>query len=214
MTDSDLAPGAKPVSDAVPDPDAAPVPGGAPTLDAEQAADAEQALDSGQVPDAEQDMDAAPAADADLRAATVRRAPRFGAFIVVGGLLGFLVTAIVTMQFPADPAVGLLATVGYFSIFGISAGIALGALVAIVLDRRSRRRSRRATVEHAAVRTEPTDEAVDTTVIDTGSGALADADLSPDSGTDVESSRDGARTKRPAAGGSTFPNEPETEPPS
>mgnify|MGYP003945942375 CR=1 FL=1 len=87
----------------------------------------------------------------DLQQATVRRAPKFGAFIAVGGLIGFLVTAIVTMQFPADPAIGMTALVAYFSIFGVSAGAAIGALLALVIDRRSRRNVHQVTVEHAEV---------------------------------------------------------------
>ena len=55
------------------------------------------------------------------------------------------------MQFPADPKIGLVATVAYFSLFGISAGVAIGALIAIVLDRRSHRRTRPVQVEHADV---------------------------------------------------------------
>jgi len=89
--------------------------------------------------------------DAVVQDATVRRAPRYGAFIAVGGLVGFLVTAIVTMQFPADPKVGMVALVAYFSLFGVSAGVALGALTAILLDRRSFRRTRTVQVERAEV---------------------------------------------------------------
>lgn len=89
--------------------------------------------------------------EGDVQDATVRRAPRYGAFIAVGALVGFIVTAIVTMQFPADPNVGLIASLAYFSLFGVSAGAALGALVAIVLDRRSQKRTRTVQVEHAEV---------------------------------------------------------------
>jgi hypothetical protein len=89
--------------------------------------------------------------EGELQDATVRRAPRYGAFIAVGALVGFLVTAIVTMQFPADPNVGLIASLAYFSLFGVSAGIALGALMAIVFDRRSLKRTRSVRVEHAEV---------------------------------------------------------------
>ena len=92
-----------------------------------------------------------PQPEPELQGAVARRAPRFGAFIAVGALVGFLATAIVTMQFPADPKVGLLALVAYFSIFGVSAGAALGALVAILLDRRSLKRTRAVRVEHAEV---------------------------------------------------------------
>lgn len=89
--------------------------------------------------------------EGDVQDATVRRAPRYGAFIAVGALIGFIVTAIVTMQFPADPNVGLIASLAYFSLFGVSAGAALGALIALILDRRSLRRTRTVQVEHAEV---------------------------------------------------------------
>lgn len=72
---------------------------------------------------------------------SIRRAPRFSAFIVVGALVGLIVTLIVTSLFPADPAVGLSATFGYFALFGVPVGAALGALLAIVLDRRATRRA-------------------------------------------------------------------------
>lgn len=72
----------------------------------------------------------------------VRRAPKISAFLVVGGLFGFLATLVVTSLFPADPLVGFVALLGYFSLFGITAGVLLGAIVGISLDRRSRRRAR------------------------------------------------------------------------
>lgn len=97
-------------------------------------------------------IDPQPAApEGEVQDATIRRAPKYAAFVVVGGLVGFVVTAIVTMQFPADPNVGLIALVAYFSLFGVSAGIVIGAVIAIVLDRRSLRRARPAKVEHAEV---------------------------------------------------------------
>ena len=70
-----------------------------------------------------------------------------GAFVVVGGLVGMLATLVLTSLQPADPNVGFLALFGYFSIFGIPAGIALGALVALILDAVSRRRAKAAEFE-------------------------------------------------------------------
>jgi len=107
--------------------------------------------DNGGMSQTEPSADPAGEETAGVQEATVRRAPRFAAFIVVGALVGFIVTAAVTMQFPADPAVGMIALVAYFSLFGVSAGAALGALLALILDRRSRRRERRVRVEHAVV---------------------------------------------------------------
>jgi len=73
---------------------------------------------------------------------TVRRAPKYGAFLVVGGLIGLITTLILTSLQPADPNVGFWALFAYFSLYGVPAGIALGALVAITLDVISRRRAK------------------------------------------------------------------------
>lgn len=73
---------------------------------------------------------------------TVRRAPKYGAFLVVGGLIGLIATLILTSLQPADPNVGFGALFAYFSLYGVPAGVALGALVAIVLDVISRRRTK------------------------------------------------------------------------
>ncbi len=77
----------------------------------------------------------------------LRRAPKFGAFMAVGGLIGALATLVATSLFPSDPAVGFVALFAYFALFGIPAGVALGAALALVLDRRSSKRARTATAE-------------------------------------------------------------------
>jgi MFS family permease len=73
---------------------------------------------------------------------SVRRAPKIPAFLVVGGLLGFIATLIITGLFPSDPSVGFTTLAAYFSLYGITIGVLVGAIVGIVLDRRSRRRAR------------------------------------------------------------------------
>lgn len=77
---------------------------------------------------------------------SIRRAPKVGVFLVVGAVLGALVTLILTSLFKADPNVGFLASYAYFCLFGIPAGLLLGALVALVLDVVSNRRARTVTV--------------------------------------------------------------------
>jgi len=81
----------------------------------------------------------------------IRRAPKYPAFIVVGALVGAIVTFIVTKQFPVDPSVGFLPIFGYFCLYGVTAGVVLGALVAIILDRISARRAKTVTVEREVV---------------------------------------------------------------
>lgn len=82
---------------------------------------------------------------------TIRRAPRLGAFLFVGGALGAITTLVLTSLFPADPAVGFAASFGYFALYGIPAGVLLGAIVGILLDVVSLRRSRTVTVERDVV---------------------------------------------------------------
>jgi hypothetical protein len=86
--------------------------------------------------------------------ARIRRAPKFGPFLIIGGGIGAIVTFILTMSFPVDPVVGFGALFGYFSLFGIPAGVAVGALIALTLDQVSIRRARAATVEHETVEPE------------------------------------------------------------
>ena len=75
--------------------------------------------------------------------------------MTVGGLIGFLVVLIITPLFPADPLVGLPALIGYFSIFGVTAGVLLGAVVGVVLDRRSQQQARTVDAERQVVDAAP-----------------------------------------------------------
>jgi hypothetical protein len=81
----------------------------------------------------------------------IRRAPKYPAFMIVGGGIGAIATYIVTSLFPVDPQVGFGALFGYFSLFGIPAGVVLGALLALILDRRASRRSKTVEVEREVV---------------------------------------------------------------
>jgi len=81
----------------------------------------------------------------------IRRAPKFPAFMVVGGAVGAIVTLIVTSQFPADPSVGFGALFAYFCLYGVTAGVVLGAVLAIILDRVSARRAKTVSVEREIV---------------------------------------------------------------
>ena len=76
----------------------------------------------------------------------IRRAPSIGVFLIFGAMLGALVTLVLTSLCEPDPKVGFLATFAYFCLYGIPAGLALGGLVALVLDRLSSRRARTVTV--------------------------------------------------------------------
>jgi hypothetical protein len=83
---------------------------------------------------------------------TIRRAPKFSVFVVVGALVGFLVTLVLTSLYPADPAVGFAATLGFLSLFGIPLGGIMGAAIAIAFDYRASRRASTVIAGKLAVR--------------------------------------------------------------
>ncbi len=69
------------------------------------------------------------------RTVRIRRAPKFSVFVILGGLIGLIVSLILTASFPIDPTVGFGPTFGYFAIYGVVAGVLVGSLVALLLDR-------------------------------------------------------------------------------
>jgi hypothetical protein len=73
---------------------------------------------------------------------SIRRAPKFSVFVVLGALLGVLASLILTASFPIDKTVGFAATFGYFAIYGFVAGILVGSIVALIFDRVLSRRSK------------------------------------------------------------------------
>ena len=72
----------------------------------------------------------------------IRRAPKLAPFVLLGAAVGLFGTLIATSLFPADPTVGFSVLAGYFSLYGVTAGIAVGVLWWLVLDRRSKKRER------------------------------------------------------------------------
>ena len=97
---------------------------------------------------------------------TIRRAPKFSVFVVVGALIGFLVTLVLTSLFPTDPEVGFGASLGYFSLFGISFGAVIGAVIALIFDRRSTRHTSQVIAGKLAVHVEEEPSRVDDTTPD------------------------------------------------
>jgi len=76
-----------------------------------------------------------------------RRAPKFAPFAGLGIAFGLIGTIVATSLFPADPGVGFSVLVGYFSLFGVSAGLAIGIVWWLILDWRSKRRARQIRAE-------------------------------------------------------------------
>ncbi|MGD8169847.1 hypothetical protein ACEXOS_021760 [Herbiconiux sp. P16] len=83
-------------------------------------------------------------------AVSVRRAPRYYRFMAVGFAVGLLVTIILTFAFPEQDSFNRLQVFGFVGLFVVALFVAIGALVAIALDRASRKRSRTVSAERIA----------------------------------------------------------------
>lgn len=90
----------------------------------------------------------------------VRRAPKYSVFLAVGAAVGLLVAMILTFAFDGSaqisPNTGLIYSpgqvFGFLSLITVSAGVAVGGLVALVLDRVLARRTREVVVDRENVR--------------------------------------------------------------
>lgn len=96
-----------------------------------------------------------------IEQARVRRAPRVGVFLLLGAALGVVAALILTFAFDGADEQSPFTTVQYGTgqVFGflvlmcVPIGVALGGLVAVILDRTVGRRTRTVTVSHEHVRT-------------------------------------------------------------
>lgn len=84
---------------------------------------------------------------AERREVTVRRAPRFVPFLILGALVGIGAAAFVAFGLPGSASFDSGAVFGFFMVMFAGGGAILGAVVALVLDRRSVKRRERAVVE-------------------------------------------------------------------
>ncbi|MGN8553777.1 UNVERIFIED_CONTAM: potassium transporter Trk [Microbacterium sp. SLM126] len=94
----------------------------------------------------------------------VRRAPKFSVFLLVGAALGIIVAMILTFAFDGSqdvsPNTGLVYSQG--QVFGflvlvcVPVGLALAAVVALLLDRRSRNHTHSVTVDRESVQADET----------------------------------------------------------
>lgn len=84
---------------------------------------------------------------AERREVSVRRAPKYVPFMVLGGLAGVGAAAVVAYGLPGDASFDPGAVFGFFMVMFAAVGAILGAVLALVLDRRSVKRQQRAVVE-------------------------------------------------------------------
>lgn len=81
------------------------------------------------------------------RDVTVRRAPKFVPFMILGAIVGAIVAAIIAFSRPADPEFDAPTVFGFFLIVCAGGGVILFSILALVLDRLSVKRTERAVVE-------------------------------------------------------------------
>lgn len=93
---------------------------------------------------------------AERRAVTVRRAPKYVPFLILGALVGAAVAAVVAYGLPGDESFDRGSVFGFFLVMFGAGGAILGAVTALLLDRRSIKRQQRAIVE-AVPDSEPDD---------------------------------------------------------
>jgi hypothetical protein len=81
------------------------------------------------------------------REVTVRRAPKFVPFMMLGAILGFLAALVIAYTGPADPTLTRESILGFFTVAFAIPGLMLAALLVLVFDRRSVKRAERARAE-------------------------------------------------------------------
>jgi uncharacterized membrane protein len=107
---------------------------------------------------ARQDADASVPLETEVErdTVTVRRAPRYSRFLALGALVGAVVALILTVSFPANDEFDKGQVFGFLLLACAAIGLALGALVALLIDRATARRAKSVAAEHETIH--PVDE--------------------------------------------------------
>lgn len=88
--------------------------------------------------------------DVDDETVTVRRSPRYGSFMIAGGVLGALIALILTFAFPANDQYDRGQVFGFLLLALGAVGVGFAALIALALDRAFARRPTSAIAAHEA----------------------------------------------------------------
>jgi hypothetical protein len=130
----------------------------------------------------------------ERRQITVRRAPKYVPFLILGGLLGVAAAAVISYGLPAHESYDPNTVFGFFMVLCSAGGVLLGAVAALLLDRLSVRRA-----EHAVVESVPDTETGTGTDTETGTGTGADTAKGADSAPDQGPEHDGGASPRDRA---------------
>jgi flagellar biosynthesis protein FliR len=85
---------------------------------------------------------------------TVQRSPRYFRFMLAGAILFAVVALILTFAFPAQPGYDRGQIFGFLLLGGIVLGIAVGAVIALIVGWVTGRRARTVAAAHTTTRTE------------------------------------------------------------
>ena len=127
----------------------------------------------------------------ERRQITVRRAPKYVPFLILGGLLGVAAAAVISYGLPAHESYDANTVFGFFMVLCSAGGVLLGAVAALLLDRLSVRRA-----EHAVVESVPDTGADTETGTGTATGTGADTAKGTDSAPDQGPEHDGGASAR------------------
>lgn len=97
--------------------------------------------------------------DDRIETVRVRRAPKYGVFLLLGAALGVFVAMILTFAYDGTAQAsasgveyGQMQVFGFLALIGIAVGAVLGAVVALVFDRLLSSRARAVSVDHERTR--------------------------------------------------------------
>ena len=115
--------------------------------------------DTAQTPEEPRPAASARHSDDRREVVQVRRAPKISVFLVLGGVVGIIAAFILTFAFQGTEEASPYTTIvysqgqvfGFLALVCIAVGVLLAGLLALILDRRSRRRTRDVTVDHESV---------------------------------------------------------------
>ncbi len=79
-------------------------------------------------------------ADETVETVRIRRAPKYGTFILLGGFIGLVAAGLATFLLPENPTYSQGQVLGYLSVVFAAFGLGLGALVAWLAEVILRRR--------------------------------------------------------------------------
>ncbi|WP_285115289.1 MFS transporter [Leifsonia sp. fls2-241-R2A-40a] len=112
----------------------------------------EQPRPSDETPDARPEDAVQPEETVTPAEVSVRRSPRYFRFMITGAVLFGIIALILTFSFPENPTYDRGSVFGFLLAVCATIGVAVGAVVALLLDRATARRARSVQADRIDVR--------------------------------------------------------------